>query len=82
MKIWRIKGKVAKELAKAINRGKQFNDKIKCWQLPDIVTGKMVLLIGYGGPYQDLINSLDSYIFHNCNCGKEKLILEPIEEKK
>ena len=81
MNIWRITGKIATEIAKAMNRGHKLDINIKCWQLPDLVSHKMVILLGYEGAKKDLVTVLKEYIFRNCNC-KEKLVLEPIEGKK
>jgi len=82
MKIYRITGKIATEITKAMNRGKKMDSRIKCWQLPDIVTRKMTLLIGYCDSYEELNELLKQYIFRHCNCPKEKLVLELVEEKK
>ena len=50
--------------------------------MPDTVTHKMTLLIGYTGNEKDLINILKLYIFNNCNCSKEELVLEPVKEEE
>jgi len=82
MNIWKINGRIATEIAKAMNRGKKLGMDIKCWQLPDSVSHKMTILLGYKGDKKDLIMILKPYIFKNCSCTNEKLVLEPVEEKK